>query len=150
MNKQTRLGEEKIGKLLRVFSIPAIAGMVVNMLYNIIDRMYIGHIPKVGNLAITGVGITMPIMTIILGFGMLVGLGTAARVSIKLGQHDKEAAERHLGNAFTLIIIISVIITILGLIFMDPLLTVFGASENTIGFAKDYMNVIFIGTIVNM
>ncbi|MGL5478445.1 MAG: MATE family efflux transporter, partial [Clostridium sp.] len=80
MNKQTRLGEEKIGKLLRVFSIPAIAGMVVNMLYNIIDRMYIGHIPKVGNLAITGVGITMPIMTIILGFGMLVGLGTAARV----------------------------------------------------------------------
>lgn len=150
MNKQTRLGEEKIGKLLRTFSIPAIAGMIVNMLYNIIDRMYIGHIPKVGNLAITGVGITMPIMTIILGFGMLVGLGTAARVSIKLGQHDKESAEKHLGNAFTLIIIISVFITVIGLVFLNPLLGIFGASENTVSFARDYMNIIFIGTIVNM
>lgn len=90
MNKQKRLGEEKISKLLLTFSVPAIVGMMVNTLYNIIDRMYIGNIKGVGQLAITGVGITMPIMTIILAFGMLVGIGTAARVSLKLGQHDKE------------------------------------------------------------
>lgn len=84
MNKQKRLGEEPILKLLLSFSIPAIVGMVVNTLYNIIDRMYIGRIEGIGPLALTGVGITMPIMTIILAFGMLVGIGTAARVSLKL------------------------------------------------------------------
>ena len=150
MNKQKRLGEEKISKLLLTFSIPAIVGMMVNTLYNIIDRMYIGNIEGVGQLAITGVGITMPIMTIILAFGMLVGIGTAARVSLKLGQHDKKAAEKHLGNAFTLIIIISIVITIVGLIFLDPILNVFGASENTEIYARQYMQIIFIGTIVNM
>ncbi|MDQ0150190.1 MATE family efflux transporter [Eubacterium multiforme] len=150
MDKQKRLGEEKITKLLLTFSIPAIVGMMVNTLYNIIDRMYIGHIPGSGQLAITGVGITMPIMTIILAFGMLVGIGTAARVSIKLGQHDKKSAEKHLGNAFTLIIIISVIITIFGLIFLDPILSIFGASVNTEIYARQYMQIIFIGTIVNM
>lgn len=150
MDKQKRLGEEKVTKLLLTFSIPAIVGMMVNTLYNIIDRMYIGHIPGSGQLAITGVGITMPIMTIILAFGMLVGIGTAARVSIKLGQHDKKSAEKHLGNAFTLIIIISVIITIFGLIFLDPILSIFGASVNTEIYARQYMQIIFIGTIVNM
>lgn len=150
MDKQKRLGEEKITKLLLTFSIPAIVGMMVNTLYNIIDRMYIGHIPGSGQLAITGVGITMPIMTIILAFGMLVGIGTAARVSIKLGQHDKKSAEKHLGNAFTLIIIISLIITIFGLIFLDPILSIFGASINTEIYARQYMQIIFIGTIVNM
>lgn len=150
MDKQKRLGEEKITKLLLTFSIPAIVGMMVNTLYNIIDRMYIGHISGSGQLAITGVGITMPIMTIILAFGMLVGIGTAARVSIKLGQHDKKSAEKHLGNAFTLIIIISLIITIFGLIFLDPILSIFGASINTEIYARQYMQIIFIGTIVNM
>ncbi|WP_024614137.1 MATE family efflux transporter [Clostridium sp. Ade.TY] len=150
MNKQTRLGEEKISKLLRVFSVPAIVGMVVNTLYNIIDRMYIGNIKGVGQLAITGVGITMPIMTIILGFGMLVGIGTAARVSLKLGEHDKESAEKHLGNAFTLIVIISILITIVGLIFLDPILKMFGASNATEIYAREYMQIIFIGTIVSM
>ncbi|MEG0133934.1 MAG: MATE family efflux transporter [Clostridium sp.] len=150
MNKQKRLGEEKITKLLLSFSIPAIVGMVVNTLYNIIDRMYIGRIEGIGSLALTGVGITMPIMTIILAFGMLVGIGTAARVSLKLGQHDKESAEEHLGNAFTLIIIISIVITIVGLMFLDPILSVFGASANTEIYARQYMQIIFIGTIVNM
>lgn len=150
MNKQKRLGEEPILKLLLSFSIPAIVGMVVNTLYNIIDRMYIGRIEGIGPLALTGVGITMPIMTIILAFGMLVGIGTAARVSLKLGEHNKDSAEEHLGNAFTLIIIISIAITILGLIFLDPILGVFGASENTEIYARQYMQIIFIGTIVNM
>lgn len=150
MNKQKRLGEEPILKLLLSFSIPAIVGMVVNTLYNIIDRMYIGRIEGIGPLALTGVGITMPIMTIILAFGMLVGIGTAARVSLKLGEHNKDSAEEHLGNAFTLIIIISIAITILGLMFLDPILGVFGASENTEIYARQYMQIIFIGTIVNM
>lgn len=112
--------------------------------------MYIGRIEGIGPLALTGVGITMPIMTIILAFGMLVGIGTAARVSLKLGEHNKDSAEEHLGNAFTLIIIISIAITILGLMFLDPILGVFGASENTEIYARQYMQIIFIGTIVNM
>ncbi|GAA0078497.1 MATE family efflux transporter [Clostridium sp. CTA-5] len=150
MNNQKRLGELGIGKLLLEFSIPAIIGMLVNTLYNIIDRIYIGHIPEVGNLAITGVGITLPLMTIILAFGMLVGIGTATRISIKLGEHDKESAEHHLGNAFTLLLIISVLLTIIGLSFMEPLLNMFGASPNTIGYAVDYIRIIFIGTIFSL
>ncbi|WP_061995631.1 MATE family efflux transporter [Clostridium sp. ATCC 25772] len=150
MNHQNKLGEEKVFKLLLEFSVPAIIGMVVNTLYNIIDRMYIGHIPEVGNLAITGVSITMPIMTIMLAFGMLVGIGTSAKISLKLGQNDKESAEKHLSNAFTLLIIISILITIFGLLFMDKLLAIFGASEQTLVFAREYIEVIFIGTIFNM
>lgn len=150
MNKQKRLGELSVGKLLLEFSIPAIIGMVVNTLYNIIDRMFIGHIPKIGSLAIAGVGITMPLMIIIMGFGMLVGIGTATRISIKLGQHDKESAEKHLGNAVTLIIIISIILTAFGFIFMDPLLKIFGASDNTLIYAKQFIQIIFAGCIFNL
>ena len=87
------LGEEKVTKLLFQFSVPAIIGMMVNVLYNIVDRMFIGNIPNVGGLALTGVGITMPIMTIILAFGMLVGLGASARISLKLGEHKRLEAK---------------------------------------------------------
>lgn len=150
MKGQKRLGEEKIGKLLLEFSIPAIIGMIVNTLYNIIDRMFIGHIPEVGNLAIAGVGITMPLMTVIMAFGMLVGIGTATRISISLGQHNKEKAERYLGNAFSLIIIIGILLTIVGLVFMDPFLRAFGASDNIIIYAEQYIEIIFAGCIFNM
>ena len=150
MNRQKLLGEEKISKLLIQFSVPAIIGMMVNTLYNIVDRMYIGNIPEVGGLALTGVGITMPIMTIILAFGMLVGIGTSARISLKLGEHKRDEAEQHLGNAFTLILLISILITVLGLTFMKPLLEIFGASQDTEIYASQYMQIIFIGTIFNM
>ena len=150
MNSQKRLGEMKIGKLILEFSIPAIIGMLVNTLYNIIDRIFIGHIEGIGNLAMAGVGITMPLMFVILAFGMLIGIGTATRISIKLGQHDKEGAEKHLGNAFTLIIIISIILTVLGLVFANPLLKMFGASENIIGYGEQFIQVIFIGCIFNL
>ncbi len=150
MNSQKRLGEMKIGKLILEFSIPAIIGMLVNTLYNIIDRIFIGHIEGIGNIAMAGVGITMPLMTIILAFGMLIGIGTATKISIKLGQHDKEGAEKLLGNAFTLIIIISIFLTIVGIIFSNPLLRVFGASENIIGYGEEFIQVIFIGCIFNM
>lgn len=150
MNRQKKLGEEKVSKLLMEFSIPAIVGMVVNTLYNIVDRMYIGNIKGIGGLALTGVGITLPIMTIIMAFGMLIGIGTSARISLKLGEHKKDEAEKHLGNAFTLIIIASVIITIVGLLFMDKVIGLFGASADTEIYAKEYMQIIFLGTIFNM
>ena len=150
MRGQARLGEEKISKLLMEFSIPAIIGMVVNTLYNIVDRMYIGNIKDIGGLALTGVGITMPIMTIIMAFGMLIRIGTSARISLKLGEHKREEAEKHLGNAFTLIIIASVLITIIGLVFMHKILGLFGASADTEVYAREYMQIIFFGTIFNM
>ena len=150
MRGQARLGEEKISKLLMEFSIPAIIGMVVNTLYNIVDRMYIGNIKDIGGLALTGVGITMPIMTIIMAFGMLIGIGTSARISLKLGEHKREEAEKHLGNAFTLIIVASVLITIIGLVFMHKILGLFGASADTEVYAREYMQIIFFGTIFNM
>ena len=124
--------------------------MLVNTLYNIIDRIFIGHIEGIGSLAMAGVGVTMPLMFIILAFGMLIGIGTATRISIKLGQHDKEGAEKHLGNAFTLIIIISIFLTIFGLLFANPLLKMFGASENIIGYGEQFIQVIFIGCIFNL
>lgn len=150
MNSQNRLGEMKVGKLLLEFSIPAIIGMLVNTLYNIIDRIFIGHIEGIGSLAMAGVGVTMPLMFIILAFGMLIGIGTATKISIKLGQHDKEGAEKHLGNAFTLIIITSIFLTIFGLLFANPLLKMFGASKNIIGYGEQFIQVIFIGCIFNL
>lgn len=150
MDRQKRLGEENISSLLMKFSIPAIVGMLVNALYNIVDRIFIGHIPVIGKLAITGVGITMPIMTIIMAFAMLVGIGAAAVISIKLGQGKTKEAEEILGNAFVLLIIFSIAITIVGLIFVDQILIAFGASADTIVYAKEFIIVIFIGSVFSM
>lgn len=147
MNSQKRLGEMKVGKLILEFSVPAIIGMLVNTLYNIIDRVFIGHIPDIGALAMGGVGIAMPLMLIILAFGMLVGIGTATKVSIKLGENDKEGAEKLLGNAFVLLIIISVCLTILGFIFTDPLLIMFGASNNILIYGREFIQVILASTL---
>ena len=99
--KSTDLENGSIGKLLVTLAVPSIIAQIVNLLYNIVDRMYIGNIKDIGGLALTGVGITMPIMTIIMAFGMLIGIGTSARISLKLGEHKREEAEKHLGNAFT-------------------------------------------------
>ncbi|MGL4799307.1 MAG: MATE family efflux transporter [Cellulosilyticaceae bacterium] len=144
------LGTESIMKLLIKFSIPAIIGMVVNMLYNVVDRMYIGNIPNVGGLAITGVGITMPVTQIITGFGMLIGIGTCASISISLGKGKKDEARKFLGNGFTGIVIVSILIALLGNLFAEQILTLFGASENTLPYALDYMRPLFWGTICNL
>jgi len=144
MRQNEQLLNEPIGKLLFKYSLPAIVGMVVNALYNVVDRMYIG---KLGALPMTGIGLSLPIMTLLMGFGMLVGIGAGARVSIKLGQNDKDQAERILGNAFVLLIIIMLMLTVVGLIFQVPLLKLFGASEATLGYATDYLTVILIGAI---
>lgn len=132
MRHQDELATKPVIKLLIQYSVPAIIGMMVNALYNVVDRMFIGNIPGEGSLAITGVGITMPISTIILACGMLVGIGTTANISIKLGQGQREVAQRIIGNNITLSIIISLVITIFGLGFKEPILRAFGASEQTL------------------
>ena len=150
MSNQKHLGDAPIGKLLLQYSIPAIIGMVVNALYNIVDRMFIGNIPNIGSLAITGVGITMPIMTIILAFGMLIGIGATANISLNLGKGNRPTAEKLLGNAFTLSIIVGLAIAIVGTICANPILNLFGASENTLFYAKEYIGIILLGCTFNI
>ena len=150
MSNQKHLGEAPIGKLLLQYSVPAIIGMIVNALYNIVDRMFIGNIPNIGSLAITGVGITMPIMTIILAFGMLIGIGATANISLNLGKGNRPTAEKLLGNAFTLSIIVGLAIAIVGTICANPMLNLFGASENTLFYAKEYLNIILLGCTFNI
>lgn len=150
MSNQKHLGEAPIGKLLLQYSVPAIIGMIVNALYNIVDRMFIGNIPNIGSLAITGVGITMPIMTIILAFGMLIGIGATANISLNLGKGNRLTAEKLLGNAFTLSIIVGLAIAIVGTICANPILNLFGASENTLFYAKEYLHIILLGCTFNI
>lgn len=150
MDRQTELATQPVPKLLLKYSIPAIIGMIVNALYNVVDRMFIGNIPGIGSLAITGVGITMPIITIILGFSMLIGIGATAYISIKLGEGKKEEAEKVLGNAFILAIITGIILTIIGVLFASTLLGVFGGNQDTIPYGVTYINTILIGTIFSV
>ena len=144
MSNNELLRTESIGKLLFRFSLPAIVGMMVNALYNVVDRMYIGWI---GPLAMTGIGLSLPLMVIIMGFAMLVGIGAGSRISIRLGQNRKEDAEKILGNAFTLLFLIMIVVMITGLTFKTDLLYLFGASEATIGYASDYLTIILYGAI---
>lgn len=148
MDKTKELGIEGIGKLLLRFSIPAIIGMLVNALYNIVDRIYIGHIGQgIGEKALAGIGITMPISTIIMAFGMLVGVGASTLVSIRLGEKNKESAEKILGLAFLLEVLVSIFTSILGILFLTPILKVFGADTNNIFYAKEYITVIIAGAV---
>ncbi|WP_304341308.1 MATE family efflux transporter [Metaclostridioides mangenotii] len=144
------LGTDPIGKLLLKYSVPAIIGMMVNALYNVVDRIFIGNIPGVGPMAITGLGVTMPIMSIIIAFGTLIGVGSTTNVSIKLGEGRKDKAERIVGNAISLAVILGIVITMFGTIFLNEILTIFGASKGTIGYAKSYMSVILIGAAFNI
>ena len=149
-DNQQILGTEPIGKLLIKYSVPAIVSMMVNGLYNVVDRMFIGNIPGVGPLAITGLGITMPIMTIILAFGMLIGVGSVTNISIKLGQGKREEAEQIIGNAITLAVVVGLLISIIGLTFENQILQMFGASEGSLPYAKAYINIILLGTVFNL
>lgn len=149
MNKE-ELGTESIRKLLFKFSVPAIIAMMVNALYTVVDRMFIGRIPEVGALAMSGVGMTMPIVCVIMGVGMLIGVGAAASISIKLGQQKRDTAEKILGNAFTLSIGASIIISILGIMFSEDILSILGASPQTLMYAKQFINIILLGTTFNM
>ena len=141
------LGTQPVGKLLFKLSLPTVIAQIVNMLYNIVDRIYIGHMPGDGSLALTGVGVCLPIIMIISAFAAFVSAGGAPRASISMGKGDNGSAEKILGGCFFMQIIISAVLTALLLIFDRDLLLAFGASENTIEYAVDYMNIYAIGTV---
>ena len=144
---KTFLSTEPIGKLLVKLAVPTVVAQLVNMLYNIVDRIYIGHMPGEGSLALTGVGVCLPLIMIISAFAALVASGGAPRASIAMGKGDHGLAEKLLGGCFTLQIVISAILTAVMLIWSRDLLLMFGASENTIGYAADYMRIYAIGTL---
>lgn len=141
------LRTEPLGRLLLKLALPTVAAQLINMLYNIVDRIYIGHIPEIGATALTGVGVCMPLIMIVSAFAALVGYGGAPRVSIFMGKQDKESAEKTLGNCFVLQILISVVLTIVLLIWNRDFLMAFGASKNTIEYGVNYMNIYALGTI---
>ena len=141
------LRTEPLGQLLLKLALPTVAAQLINMLYNIVDRIYIGHIPDIGATALTGVGVCMPLIMIVSAFAALVGYGGAPRASIFMGKQDKESAEKTLGNCFALQILISVVLTIVLLIWNRDFLMAFGASENTIEYGVNYMNIYALGTI---
>lgn len=146
-NEKGFLGTEPVGKLLLKLALPTVAAQIINMLYNIVDRIYIGHIPGIGALALTGVGVCMPLIMIVTAFAAFAGFGSAPRASIYMGKEDYHSAEKTLGNAFMLQIVISAVLTAVLLIWNRDFLLAFGASENTIGYAVSYMNIYAIGTI---
>lgn len=141
------LGREPVGRLLLKLALPTVAAQVINMLYNIVDRIYIGHIPEIGDKALTGVGVCMPLIMIVTAFAAFVGYGGAPRASIFMGKGDHKAAEKTLGNCFSVQILISLLLTAILLLWNRDFLMAFGASENTIGYGVDYMNIYAIGTI---
>lgn len=144
---RTDLGTEKIGRLLVRLAIPTITAQIVNMLYNIVDRIYIGHIPGEGALALTGLGLCFPVLMLITAFSSLIGMGGAPQASIKMGQQDSEGAEKILGNCFTMLTVLAVVLTVIFRLNGKRLLFLFGASEDTIGYALDYLNIYILGTI---
>ena len=139
------LGTEKIGTLLRKYAVPGIIAQTAASLYNMVDSIYIGHIPDVGSYAISGLAVTFPLMNISIALGTLVGVGAMTLISILLGQKNYEAAGKVLSNTLTLNTIIGIVFTVFALAFLDPILYFFGASENTIPFARDYMTIIILG-----
>ena len=145
--KEELLGTAPVGKLLWKLALPTVVAQLINMLYNIVDRIYIGHMPEVGDLALTGVGVCMPLIMLVSAFAALVGSGGAPRASIFMGKKDTESAEKTLGGCFGLQIAVSAILTVVLLIWNKALLLAFGASENTIEYATSYMSIYAIGTI---
>lgn len=145
--KDTRLGTESIPKLMFQLAVPSVVAQLINVLYNIVDRIYIGRIPEVGHLALTGVGVTFPILTLISAFSSFVGAGGAPLAAISLGKGEHKRAEQILGNSFSMLLIFSVALTMIFQLFKEPLLYMFGASDNTIGYAVDYITIYLWGTI---
>ncbi|NFQ17849.1 MATE family efflux transporter [Clostridium sporogenes] len=143
---RTDLGKGNIGKLLFKLSAPAIIAQIVNVLYNIVDRIFIGRMPN-GELAMAGVGVAFPIIMIISAFSALIGMGGAPLVAIKMGENNNGDSEKIMSNSFSMLIILSIVLTIVFLVFKEPILWKFGASNRTIEFAKDYLTIYLIGTL---
>ena len=148
--KAVDLGKGNVRKLLFSLALPTITSQIVNMLYNLVDRIYIGHMSPadtVGRMALTGLGVCLPVILIISAFAALLAMGGAPRASIKEGQGNTEMSQRIMGNCFTMLVTISLVLTVVFRLFAEPLLLTFGASENTIGYALSYMNIYSLGTI---
>ena len=146
-NKKEMLGSAPVGRLLFRLALPTVVAQLINMLYNIVDRIYIGHMPQIGDLALTGIGVCMPIIMIVSAFAALVGSGGAPRASIFMGKKDIESAEKTLGACFGLQIVISAVLTAVLLLWSRDLLLAFGASDNTIEYAASYMRIYSVGTL---
>ena len=142
----TALGTENIGKLLMQYSVPAIIAMTASSLYNMVDSIFIGH--GVGTMAISGLALTFPLMNLAAAFGSLVGVGASTLISVKLGQKDYDTAQKVLGNVLVLNILLGLAFTVVVMAFLDPILYFFGGSENTVGYARDYMEIILLGNVV--
>ena len=140
------LGTESIGKLLMQYAVPAIIAMTASSLYNMVDSIFIGH--GVGTMAISGLALTFPLMNLAAAFGSLVGVGASTLISVKLGQRDYDTAQRVLGNVFVLNMVLGVAFTIIVMLFLDPILYFFGGSDQTVGYARDYMQIILLGNAV--
>ena len=147
-NRTKELGTKPIGDLLMKYAVPAVVAMTASSLYNMVDRIFIGRIPDVGTLSLGGLAVTFPVMNLSAAFGAMVGVGSSTMMSIKLGQKDYQTAERVLGNLVSLNVIIGIVVGVLGLVFIDPLLLFFGASENTLQYARDYMEIILYGNVI--
>lgn len=145
--KEANLGENRIGGLLFKLALPAILAQVINLLYNLVDRMYIGHIAEVGSVALTGLGVTMPFIMCVSAFAALVSMGGAPRASIMMGRGNKEEAERILGNCTSMLVLVAVIVTVVSQIWGQDILLLFGASESTLPYAWAYMQIYSLGTI---
>jgi putative MATE family efflux protein len=142
----TALGTEKIGKLLMQYAVPAIIAMTASSLYNMVDSIFIGH--GVGTMAISGLALTFPLMNLAAAFGSLVGVGASTLVSVKLGQKDYDTAQRVLGNVLVLNIVLGLAFTVATMIFLDPILYFFGGSDETVKYAREYMQIILLGNVV--
>ena len=146
-SSEEALASAPIGMLMLKLAVPAVAAQVINMLYNIVDRIYIGHIPEVGRTALTGLGITFPIIMLVSAFAAFAGMGGAPLASIRLGAGDRDGAEKILGSSTTMLLCTSVVLTVVFSIIKEPVLMAFGASPDTIGYAVDYISIYLLGTI---
>lgn len=142
----TALGTESIGKLLMQYAVPAIIAMTASSLYNMVDSIFIGQ--GVGTMAISGLALTFPLMNLSAAFGSLVGVGASTLISVKLGQRDYDTAQRVLGNVFVLNILLGLTLTVVVMCFLDPILYFFGGSDQTVGYARDYMQIILLGNVI--
>ena len=148
MNRNnSELGTAPIGPLLFKLAVPTVVAQIINMLYNVVDRIYLGHIPGEGSLALTGVGVCLPIILVVSAFAALVASGGAPKASIAMGRGDNDEAERIIGSCLSFLIIISIVLSVVLVIWNRPMLLTFGASENTIDYASSYMTIYACGTI---
>lgn len=144
---ESRMGTERIGRLMVSMAVPSIIAQIINILYNIVDRIYIGHIPGMGAAALTGVGITFPIITLISAFSAFVGMGGAPLAAIWMGKGDRKHAEKILGSGACLLVIFTIVLMAVFYLFQKPFLYMFGASDATIGYSLDYMSIYLLGTL---